>query len=77
MRARFQPIFSCDIGHWDVPDITRVLLESHHLVDKGIISDADYRDFVFTYPARLHLKANPDFFAGTVVAGAVAKLANL
>ena len=35
----------------------------------------DYRDFVFTYPARLHLKANPDFFKGTVVEGATSKLA--
>ena len=52
-----------------------MLLESHHLVDKGILNDADYRDFVFTYPARLHLKANPDFFKGTVVEGATAKLA--
>ncbi len=59
---RFQPIFSSDIGHWDVLDIKSVLLESHHLADGGIISDADYRDFVFTYPARLHLKANRDFF---------------
>ena len=74
-RTRLQAIFSSDIGHWDVPDISSVLLESHHLVDKGILSDADYRDFVFTYPARLHLSANPDFFAGTVVAGATAKLA--
>jgi hypothetical protein len=74
MRARLQPIFSSDIGHWDVPDISAVLLESHRLVDKGILSDADYRDFVFTYPAQLHLKANPEFFAGTAVAGSVAKL---
>ncbi len=70
MRARLQPIFSSDIGHWDVPDIKTVLLESHHLVDKGIMGESDWRDFVFTYPARLHLKANPDFFKGTVVEGA-------
>ena len=75
MRTRLQPIFSSDIGHWDVPDISSVLLESHRLVDQGILSDADYRDFVFTYPARLHLKANPDFFSGTRVAGAVRELA--
>ena len=74
-KMRFQPIFSSDIGHWDVPDIKRVLLESHHLADKGLISDADYRDFVFTYPARLHMKANPDFFKGTVVEAATSKLA--
>ncbi len=75
MRARLQPIFSSDIGHWDVPDIKTVLLESHKLVDKGLLGDSDYRDFVFTYPARLHLKVNPDFFAGTVVEGAVSRLA--
>jgi predicted TIM-barrel fold metal-dependent hydrolase len=73
-KTRFQPIFSSDIGHWDVPDIKRVLLESHHLADKGIIGDADYRDFVFTYPARLHMTANPDFFKGTVVESATARL---
>jgi len=73
MRARLQPIFSSDIGHWDVPDISAVLLESHRLVDKGILTDADYRDFVFTYPAQLHLKANPDFFANTAIATSIAK----
>ncbi|MFI5352634.1 MAG: amidohydrolase family protein [Candidatus Binatales bacterium] len=74
-RSRLQAVFSSDIGHWDVPDIKVVLLESHRLVDKGLLSDADYRDFVFTYPARLHLRGNPNFFAGTAVAGATAKLA--
>ncbi|MGH7865321.1 MAG: amidohydrolase family protein, partial [Candidatus Binataceae bacterium] len=73
--ARLKPIFSSDIGHWDVPDIKTVLLDSHKLADKGIISEVDYRDFVFTYPAQLHLRANPEFFAGTVVEGATAKLA--
>jgi predicted TIM-barrel fold metal-dependent hydrolase len=73
-RKRLQAVFSSDIGHWDVPDIKVVLLESHDLVDKGLLSGADYRDFVFTYPARLHLKANPRFFAGTAVEAAVAKL---
>jgi len=73
-RTRLKPVFSSDIGHWDVPDIKTVLLESHKLVDKGLLTDADYRDFVFTYPAQLHLKANPDFFAGTVVESATAKI---
>ena len=74
MRTRLQPIFSSDIGHWDVPDISTVLLESHRLVDKGILSDADYRDFVFTYPAQLHLKANPGFFEHSAIADGAAKL---
>jgi predicted TIM-barrel fold metal-dependent hydrolase len=74
-RARLQPVFSSDIGHWDVPDIATVLLESHRLVDKELLSEADYRDFVFTYPAKLHTTANPQFFAGTVVESAVERIA--
>jgi hypothetical protein len=57
-----------------VPDISTVLLESHRLVDKGLLSDADYRDFVFTYPAQLHLKADPEFFAHTAIANSVESL---
>ncbi|HVN63488.1 MAG TPA: hypothetical protein VMT58_02535, partial [Candidatus Binataceae bacterium] len=74
-KMRFQAVFSSDIGHWDVPDLKTVLLESHRLVAKGLMSAEDYRDFVFTYPARLHLNANPDFFKGTVVEGAVSAAA--
>jgi hypothetical protein len=74
MRTRLQPIFSSDIGHWDVPDISIVLLESHKLVEKELLSEADYRDFVFTYPAQLHLKADPKFFAGTAIANSIARL---
>jgi hypothetical protein len=32
------------------------------------------REFVFANPARLHTALNPDFFKGTVVDDAVAKL---
>jgi predicted TIM-barrel fold metal-dependent hydrolase len=75
MGVRLKAFFSSDIGHWDVPDISSVLLESHQLVDKGLISDADYRDFVFTYPAGLHLSMNPHFFDGTPVESAAKELA--
>jgi predicted TIM-barrel fold metal-dependent hydrolase len=75
MGVRLQPFFSSDIGHWDVPHISEVLLESHQLVDKGLLSDADYRDFVFTYPAGLHLGMNPHFFDGTPVESAAKELA--
>jgi predicted TIM-barrel fold metal-dependent hydrolase len=68
LGVTLKPVFSSDIGHWDVPDIKQVLRESHRLVDKGMLSESNYRDFVFSNPARLHLKVNPDFFAKTVVA---------
>ena len=48
--------------------------EAHELVDDGVITEEDFRDFVFTNPARLWTDMNPDFFKGTVVADHVAKL---
>jgi predicted TIM-barrel fold metal-dependent hydrolase len=67
---RLNAVFSSDIGHWDVPDLSRVVLESRRLVDKRILAEADYRDFVFTNPTRLHLAMNPGFFDGTTVEAA-------
>jgi len=70
---RLRPIFSSDVGHFDVVDMTEVLEEAHEMVEHGLITEQDLREFVFTNPARLHTAVNPDFFAGTVVEGAVAK----
>jgi predicted TIM-barrel fold metal-dependent hydrolase len=72
--ARLNAIFGSDIGHWDVPDMNDVLAEAHELVDKGIMSGNDFRDFVFTNPVRMWTALNPDFFKGTVVEDAVNKL---
>ncbi|MGA8568100.1 MAG: amidohydrolase family protein [Candidatus Binataceae bacterium] len=66
-RARLNAVFGSDIGHFDVPDMTRVLTEAWELVDEELISEADFRDFVFTNPVRLWAGNNPDFFKGTVV----------
>jgi predicted TIM-barrel fold metal-dependent hydrolase len=67
---RLNAIFSSDIGHWDVPDLSSVLLESRRLVDEGLLGEGDYRDFVFSHPARMHLSMNPRFFDGTPVEAA-------
>ena len=56
------------------PIFRRVLLESHQLADKGLFSDATIAISFSLIPRSLHLKANPDFFAGTAIVGAVAKL---
>ncbi|MBV8454934.1 MAG: amidohydrolase family protein [Deltaproteobacteria bacterium] len=65
--ARIKAIFSSDIGHWDVPDMTEVTEEAYELVEQGAISENDFRDFVFTNPAELWTGLNPDFFKKTVV----------
>ncbi len=67
MGARLNAILGSDIGHWDVPDMKGVAHEVHELVEKGVISDADFRDFVFANPIKLWTGLNPDFFKGTAV----------
>jgi hypothetical protein len=60
-------IYSSDVGHWDVPDLTQVLAESRGLVDEGVISEADFRAWVFENPYKLYTEASARFFEGTAV----------
>lgn len=69
--SRLGALLSSDISHWDVPDMNDVLYEAHELVEKGAISEEDFRDFAFFNPVKLWSGMNPDFFKGTVVQGAV------
>ena len=66
-EARLKAMFSSDIGHWDVPDMTEVLAEAYELIEKKLLDEESFRDFVFVYPSMLHAKMNPNFFKGTVV----------
>jgi hypothetical protein len=69
---RLRPIFSSDVGHFDVTDMSGVLAEAHELVEHGLLTPDDFREFVFTNAARRHTALNPGFFAGTAVEDAVA-----
>jgi predicted TIM-barrel fold metal-dependent hydrolase len=71
--ARLNAMFSSDITHWDVPDLREVVEEAYEVVEQGLLSEADFRDFVFTNPVKLHAGMNPDFFEGTAVEAAVAQ----
>src|SRR5205807_2426327 len=66
---RLHPLFSSDVSHFDVTDMTEVLEEAWELVDHGMITPADFREFTFENAARLHTALNTDFFKGTVVEG--------
>ena len=66
-NARLGAVFGSDIGHFDVQDMTDVLHEAYELVEEGLITDTDFRDFVFTNPVRLWTANNPHFFKGTAV----------
>jgi len=69
--AKLKVLFGSDIGHFDVPDMAEVLVEAHELVDEGVITRDEFRDFVFTYPVEFWGGMNPDFFKGTAVERAV------
>jgi predicted TIM-barrel fold metal-dependent hydrolase len=71
--ARMKMLFGSDIGHFDVPDMREVLLEAHEMVEDGVISQDDFREFVFGYPVEFWAGVNPDFFKGTVVESQAAK----
>jgi hypothetical protein len=42
------------------------------MVEKGHVTEQDFREFTFVNAARLHTRNNPDFFRDTVVEEAVA-----
>jgi hypothetical protein len=71
MGIRLRPVFSSDFTHFDVPDFEDVIPEAFEMVEKGYVTDQDFREFTFSNAARLHTRNNPDFFKGTVLEQAV------
>jgi hypothetical protein len=45
LGARLNAIFSSDIGHFEVPDMTEVVPEAYEMVEDGLATAADFRDF--------------------------------
>jgi predicted TIM-barrel fold metal-dependent hydrolase len=72
--ARLNAIFSSDIGHFDVPDMLQPVPEAWELVEDGLMTPADFRDFTFANAVRLWGMQNPRFFEGTSVARAAAEV---
>jgi len=74
MGARLNAIFSSDVGHFDVPDMTEVVPEAYELVEDGLMDDNDFRDFMFGNAVRFWGEVDPDFFKGTVVEKAASEV---
>jgi len=72
--ARLNAVLGSDIGHWDVAEMAAILEESYELVEHGIITEENLRDFTFTNPVDFLAGMNPDFFKGTAVEKEVASL---
>jgi hypothetical protein len=67
-------IYSSDVGHWDVPDLRKVLAESWALVEQGVINEADFKAWVFDNPYKFYTEANEKFFEGTAVGDKIKRL---
>jgi predicted TIM-barrel fold metal-dependent hydrolase len=71
--AKLSALYSSDIGHFDVIDMRDPLVEAHELVDDGVITGDNFRDFTFANAVHLWGTQNPKFFEGTAVARAAAE----
>ncbi len=60
-------IFSSDMGHWDVPDMSEMVEEAYELVEKELINEEDFKEFTFTNAVKFFAGSNPDFFKGTAI----------
>ena len=61
-------------GHFDVIHMNQVLPHAWELVEDGVMSLDDFREFTFANPARFWTSNDPNFFAGTKVEAEVAEL---
>ena len=76
LGAKLNAIFSSDIGHFDVPDMTGVLPEAYEMIEDELVSEDDFRDFTFANVVRAFGRQNPRFFEGTAVAKEAAAVLN-
>ena len=70
---RVKALLGSDISHFDVIDATEVLEEAWEMVEHGLITEKNFREFTFTNVVELHGGMDPDFFKGTVVEAAAKK----
>jgi predicted TIM-barrel fold metal-dependent hydrolase len=72
--ASLKALLGSDNAHWDVPDMAHVLVEARELVERGHLTEDDFRQFVFVNPVELHAGMNAKFFEGTRIEQAVSGL---
>jgi hypothetical protein len=72
--ARLYALYGSDLGHWDVPDMVEAAHEAYELVEKGVLSEENFRDLVFTNAVEFWTSTNPNFFQGTIVEDAVKQM---
>ena len=70
---KLKAVLGSDISHFDVIDATEVLEEAWEMVEDGLITEDNFREFTFTNAVELHAGMDSDFFKGTVVETAAKK----
>jgi predicted TIM-barrel fold metal-dependent hydrolase len=65
--VKLHAMMGSDIGHFDVVDMTNVLVEAYALVERRLLDEDAFRDFVFGNAVRLWGGSDPNFFKGTAV----------
>jgi predicted TIM-barrel fold metal-dependent hydrolase len=65
--VKLRAMMGSDIGHFDVVDMSNVLVEAYTLVERRLLDEDAFRDFVFGNAVRLWGGSNPNFFKGTAV----------
>jgi predicted TIM-barrel fold metal-dependent hydrolase len=73
MKMHLKPVLGSDISHFDVIDATEVVSEAYGLVEEGLMTEKDFRDFTFTHAVGLFAGMNEDFFKGTIVEDEVSR----
>ena len=76
LGAKLKAVFSSDIGHWDVPDMLRVVEEAYEMLEHELMTEEDFRAFVFENVVKMYGEVNPDFFKGTAVESEAAEVLN-
>jgi predicted TIM-barrel fold metal-dependent hydrolase len=74
LGAQLRPMMGSDLGHWDVPRFTMPLVEAYELVEQGLLTSPEFREFTCANPARYYGGRGPQFFAGTAVEAEVARI---
>ena len=52
---------------WMAVPSTQVMVEAYEMVDDGLMTDDNFRDFTFGHIVDMHSSMNPNFFKGTIV----------
>ena len=72
--AQLKAFFGSDIGHWDVEDMRDCVPDAYKNVERGLFTDQNFEDFMFTNPVSLYTRQNPDFFKGTIIEERVSQM---